>query len=684
MPHPDGSVSARKELADLAARRDALRQAAALEGANLRPTLDAALAELDAAIDALAAAQDGGEAGPPDGAALDALHAERRMLRALFHEAPVALILVELDGTVRRVNQAAGALLDTGSGYATGRPFTAFVNLPSRAAVDSLLAAVIRTGQARQVRCELLTGAGTTECELTAGLARPRGDTDQLVVAVREVPAPAPRGAPGPGGRAKAGRPGPNASAKTGRPDPDASAKTRPPGPDARAKTGRPGPDARAKTGRPAAGQDPPAPVITAMTRRLDLMTAVARLLLENAPLNETVALQRCAQLLAGELAAWVIVDVTRGKRLRRQYVVGGDDQPSAELARTAAAQDPEPGSLPHTVHDTGSSQLITHADDAGVLGAGPDGVPLLMLLGATSVLSVPVSDGGHSYGALTLARRPSAGHFQMADLGLVEEIGEQLALAITMDRNVRRHTQVADALRHSLLPSELPGVPGLEAATSHLAATENPEVGGDFFDVYRTPAGWGVAIGDVCGRGEGVATVSAAARHAIRAVAHSTHDPAGVLAAANQIILAEEFSGRFVTACVAHLRWRDETLEVTLGNGGHPAPLLLRPDGELRQLRGGGLPLGIFADAGPALEQHELSAGDTLIFYSDGLADAHRPGQGYFDDQLPGEVAALAGRTPDQILARLQEVALEFCQGKVRDDITMLALRVGEPPGPP
>src|SRR6516164_3850819 len=483
MSNPDGSVSARKELADLAARRDALRQTAALEGANLRPTLDAALAELDAAVDALAAAQDGSAAGPPDEAALDALHAERRLLRALFHEAPVALILVERDGTVRRVNQAAGALLDTGSGYATGRPFTAFVNLPSRAAVDSLLTAVIRTGQARQVRCELLTGSGTTECELTAGLVRPRGDADQLVVAVREVPALAPGGGPETGGRKKAGRQGANTRAKA----------------------------ARSQTGRDAA-----APIITAMTRRLDLMTAVARLLLENAPLNETVALQRCAQLLAGELTAWVMVDVARGNRLRRQYVMGGEDKPAAELARAVAAQDPPPGSLPHTVHDTSSSQLITRAADAGILGESPDGVPVLMQLGATSALSVPLSDGEHCYGALTLARHPSAGHFEIADLGLVEEIGEQLALAITMDRYVRRQTQVADALRYSLLPPELPDVPGVEIATTHLAATENPEVGGDFFDVYRTSEGWGVAIGDVCGRGEGVAAASAAARHAI------------------------------------------------------------------------------------------------------------------------------------------------------------------------
>jgi len=658
MPDAAGSISARKELADLVTRRDALRQAATLGGAGLRATLDAALAELDAAIDALAAAHVGNGDGPPDEAALDALHAERRLLRALFHDAPVALILVERDGAVRRVNKAAGELLGTGSGYATGRPFTAFVNLPSRAAVDSLLTAVIRTGKPRQVRCELLTEGGTTECELTAGLARPRGDTDQLVVAVREAGAPpSPGGQAGTGARKKGGRP---AAGK----DVPAPVQT--------------------KATRGEAAMDAPSPLITAMTRRLDLMTAVARLLLENAPLNETVALQRCARLLARELAAWVIVDVARGQRLRRQYVEGGEDQPSAELARTVAGQDPRPGSLPHTVHEAGSSQLITRAEDAGILGENPDGVPLLMQLGATSVLSVPLSDGEHNYGVLTMARHPSAGHFELADLGLVEEIGEQLALAITMDRKVRRQTQVADALRYSLLPRELPAVPGVEVATTHLAATENPEVGGDFFDVYRTSEGWGVAIGDVCGRGEGVAAASAAARHAIRVVSHSTHDPADVLAVANQIILAEEFSGRFITACTAHLRWRDGSLEVMVGSAGHPAPLLLRPDGELRQLRGGGLPLGIFPDAGPGLERHELSAGDTLVFYSDGLADAHRPGQGYFDDQLQGEVGALAGRTPGQILARLQQVALEFCQGKVHDDITMLALRVGEPPGRP
>src|SRR5215472_10179411 len=618
------------ELAALRERRDALQQAAGLRGAKLRPTLEAALAELDAAIDALAAIQEGGDGpgGDPDSGAQ---HAERRLLRAMFSDAPVPLFLLERDGTVRRVNRAAGELLGTGTGYATGKPFTAFVNLPSRAAIHTQLAATIRTGAARRVRCELLTSGGARECELTAGLVRPRGDADRLIVAVSQ-PGAAPRGVGERNGGGDAG-------------------------------FGTPG-----------------APVGAGLTRKPALITAVTRLLLENATQNEAVTLQRCASLLAGELAAWVIVDTVRGHRLRRQFVVGPEDQRSDELAREVAANDPQPGSIPHAVHETGGSQLIAHAEDASVLGNGPGDVPLLMLLGATSVLSVPVSDGERVYGALTLARQAGQGHFEMADLGLVEELGEQLALAIKVDRMVRRRTELTDALRASLLPAELPSLPGIEIATLHLVA-ESPEMGGDFYDAYRSGDGWAVSIGDVCGRGEGVAAVGAAARHAIRVIAHSAPDPAAVLAGANEILLAEEFGGRFVTACTAHMRWRGEALAVTLSCAGHPGPVLVRPDGRAHQMRGGGLPLGIFADAELGTEEHELSPGDVLVFFTDGLVDTRNPELGYFGDRLTGEVAALAGRSPRQILSRLREAALEFCRGELRDDITILALRVGEPP---
>ena len=69
------------------------------------------------------------------------------------------------------------------------------------------------------------------------------------------------------------------------------------------------------------------------------------------------------------------------------------------------------------------SSQLITHAEDTSALGLGPDGIPLVMLLGATSVLSVSLSDGERSFGALTLVRQASHGYFGMADVAVALEL---------------------------------------------------------------------------------------------------------------------------------------------------------------------------------------------------------------------------------------------------------------------
>jgi len=93
--------------------------------------------------------------------------------------------------------------------------------------------------------------------------------------------------------------------------------------------------------------------------------------------------------------------------------------------------------------------------------GAGPDGTPLLMLAGGTSVISVPVSDGTTGYGVLTLVRQPAQGRFAMTDLALATELGEHLGVAIRVDRMFRHRSAVAEALQSSLLPARLPDVPG-------------------------------------------------------------------------------------------------------------------------------------------------------------------------------------------------------------------------------
>ena len=629
MTRSAGTRETAGEAARLKTRSDALRQAAVLAGAELGPLLEAVLDELDGAVQALAGAEDRASDGPGGDPAGDP-HAERRLLQAVFQQVPVPLFLLGLDGTVRRANVAAGQLVGSRSGYPTGKLLTTFIDLPFRAALQSQLAAVVRTGEPRSLRCGVLTPDGVAECQITVCPVLARGDSGQLVVAV---------GAPG---VAPAG----------------------------------PAPElADSRNGESQQGDL----AVRSATRRLDLVTSATRILLENVDSTESVTMQRFARLLARELSAWLILDVERGERLRRRLVVGPDDQLSEELARDVAGVDPSPESAPAQVHQAGISMLVAHAEDPGLLGTGPGGVPLLMRLGATSLVCVPVACGDYRYGALTLARAAGHGHFGMADVGLAEELGEQLALAMRADRVLRHRTEIADALQSSLLPRRPRQFPGAEVAAGHLDAIAQ-YVGSDFYDSYPAQDGWGISIGDVCG-GQDLAAVTAAARHAIRVLAHQDPDPAAVLRGANEIMMAEEFGGRFVTASVGRLEWRDGSLHVVLGSAGHPWPVLVRPDGRTQVLQGGGLPLGIFPDAEPATQELDLDPGDLLFFFTDGLISACGPHMVDFEDRLTDELAALAGEPAARVASRMGEVVLEICGGQLHDNVTMLALRAGEPP---
>jgi hypothetical protein len=113
------------------------------------------------------------------------------------------------------------------------------------------------------------------------------------------------------------------------------------------------GPDASGE-GTARSGSDGDA--IQAMTRRMDMITAVTRLLLDNSTFSEAVTLQRCARLLAGNIASWVIVDVERAGLLRRQFVIGPHDELCQDAARTLRAIDPPEGSVQAQVHKAGRS----------------------------------------------------------------------------------------------------------------------------------------------------------------------------------------------------------------------------------------------------------------------------------------------------------------------------------------
>jgi len=627
---PDGA------LADLAGRRDALRQAVGLPGADAGSLVDAALTELDGAIDALAVALTAAPVDRSD-AAPDGLPgtAERRLLHAAFQRTPAALFLLEQDSTIRRANDRAAALLGFPAGYATGKPLTSFVDLPFRAALATQLAAVARTGADRRANCRMLTSTGPLDATLTAAAVELPGDPPLFMVTV------APAGA-----------------------DPAVAA-------DGAAA------DGVATSAAPAVIEDTTDPAITAMTKRLDMVTSMTRLLLDNSTFSEAVTLQRCARLLAGELADWVIIDIDRGGQLRRQFAAGSRDGQADKLVRAVRSVDPDPESAPWQVHSTGKSVLLAHADDPSVLGTGPGGTPLLMRLGATSLICVPISDGSTGYGALTLARQAANGPFSVADLGLAEDLGQHLANAIRVDRMFRRKSEAAESLQASLMPASLPTVPWLEFAAAYIGAQQWQETSGDFYDVFPASDGWAIAIGDVCGKGQDAAAMTAAARHSIRALAHVHDAPADVLTAANQVLLAGDYGERFVTASLAFLRQHEGRVQVRLGGCGHPGPALVRADGRVEILEADGMPLGLFDGSEASKLEVELRRGDLLFFYTDGVTEARSADLAFFEDRLADELASVAGGSAAETVHAVQELVTSFSDGDLRDDVTMLAVRV-------
>ena len=120
----------------------------------------------------------------------------------------------------------------------------------------------------------------------------------------------------------------------------------------------------------------------------------------------------------------------------------------------------------------------------------------------------------------------------------------------------------------------------------------------------------------------------------------------------------------------------------MVLASAGHLGPALVRPDGQVDVLTGGGLPLGLFPEAEPHVDELELGQDDLLFFYTNGVTDARSPDMRYFEDSLADELAGLAGRTAAETARMIQGVVTSFSEDELRDDLTILVAKVKTPPG--
>ena len=243
----------------------------------------------------------------------------------------------------------------------------------------------------------------------------------------------------------------------------------------------------------------------------------------------------------------------------------------------------------------------------------------------------------------------------------------------------------LARTLQQSLLPPALPDVPGLEVAAAYRPAGSGDEVGGDFYDVFETRSGaWVVVVGDVRGKGAEAAAVTALARYTLRATAIRDAAPTRILDDLNEVLLheREEWSctvvvGRLSCSDVrSESRWR-----LTVACGGHPPPLLTGRGGTgVRPVGRPGTLLGMLDSVTFTDVDETLTAGDSVVFFTDGVTEGRGREDFFGDKRLAALLDARSGASADEVARAVVDEVLAFQNGVPRDDIALVVVRVPSP----
>lgn len=309
------------------------------------------------------------------------------------------------------------------------------------------------------------------------------------------------------------------------------------------------------------------------------------------------------------------------------------------------------------------------------------------------SLAAIPIYTAGQPEWVVLLNSEPD--HFRdlpLDDLmlrgNLVGAILESMKVACRLREAQARIQEEVDRIaeiQRALLPASAPEVPGLEVA---FEVTSFDRAGGDLVDFGEPGADeWGFIVADASGHGPSAAVVAAMLTAIVRVLPEGAdQDEEHGIRAVDSVEAAMEFANRhlcqkriersFVTACLG--TWSHATRTMRLARAGHPLPMLRRASGEVVEFtEGGGIPLGIFADAKYPATTHVLSPGDLLLFYSDGILEAASPaGELFGTDRLA--VALGPASSPGDALDRVRRAVEAFTANAApSDDRSMLVLKV-------
>ncbi|WP_184574849.1 SpoIIE family protein phosphatase [Streptomyces zagrosensis] len=408
---------------------------------------------------------------------------------------------------------------------------------------------------------------------------------------------------------------------------------------------------------------------------------------------DQTLALM--AQMTVPTLATWCAVYTIADQAAEPElsYVLHEDeDRIDGLKALLSKVEPPEPVTTPGAQVWTAPSEaahaaaLRTSLRSLGLgdsvrpaTGPGTSLATAAAVGGETVVL--PLVARNRVIGMLTLGK-PTDEHFRQEILELAEDLSRRAALALDNARLYSERTAISQSLQRSLLPPELPEVPGVEVEVIYRAAGEGNEVGGDFYDLFPIRDGaYGFAIGDVCGTGPEAAAVTGLARHALRLLAREGFSGPAVLERLNAAILDEGARSRFLTLLYGEL-WPqpDGSAVLKVVCAGHPLPLRLRQDGTVEAAAEPQPLLGVMDDLELYEQTVTLAPGDVLLCVTDGVTERREGTRMLGDDGLIDVLTTCTGLTAGAVASRVLRAVERFAAEPASDDMAILAMRVPEP----
>ncbi len=361
-----------------------------------------------------------------------------------------------------------------------------------------------------------------------------------------------------------------------------------------------------------------------------------------------------------------------------------------------------EPVALPVGLAEEGTHQMAVETvefapDDptfAYLQGAGTvvevdklnlDSATAQTLREAGVKIAIPLMSQGELVGLLNLGHRLGEQEYSTDDLRLLRDLVSQAGPAVRVAQLVRQQEaeagdrqrleqelEVAGVIQQTLLPEQVPQLLGWQLNAYYRPARQ---VGGDYYDFVDLPGGrLGIFIGDVTGKGVPAALVMATARAILRAAADQLVSPSEVLKRANDLLYPDIPPMMFLTCLYAVLD--PDSGRLQYANAGHDLPFHRSGDG-IDELWATGMPLGLMPSMTYEEKEIRLLPGESVLFYSDGLVEAHNSQREMFSlPRLHELVAAHPGGADliDFLLGKLEEFT--GAEWEQEDDLTFVTLQ--------